>query len=387
MSLYQEWIENLQNFETLPELQKSGFFAVNGKSIVSFLGSPQIHRRPDASPRLNAFLRAVQWNIEKGKRFDIILDRIMDDEILKWADVIILNEADYGMNRSRNRHVALELADRLDMHMVFGPAHFELTKGTDDDLLLEGRNAESLQGNAILSRYPILEASQVSLPVTFEPYEFSEKRFGCRSCLWARIEAGRSPLWIGSVHLELRNTPRCRASQVRHIMDNLPGGEDASHLLGGDLNTNSFSRGTALRTLRSLARLLSRSPERIHKQLLYPEDGREPLFRVARENGFLREDFNSNEETARTGINTLEEANRLPRFLLRRIQRRLEPYNGYLRFKLDWFLARRLDPLRDGQISDSRTAVSSRDPGRIETLNYGIDRASDHRPIYVDIAL
>ena len=37
---------------------------------------------------------------------------------------------------------------------------------------LQGDNRESLQGNAILSRYPIVEAHNVPLPVTFEPYEF-----------------------------------------------------------------------------------------------------------------------------------------------------------------------------------------------------------------------
>ena len=170
-------------------------------------------------------------------------------------------------------------------------------------------------------------------------------------------------------------------------MDNLPGGSTASYLLGGDLNTNSFSRGTAWRTLGSVTRILCGSHERICRQLLRPEKGREPLFGVARGNGFSWEGLNSHEETARTEIRTLEETHMLPRFLLRGIRKRLELYNGYLRFKLDWFLARRLSPLKEGQKIDSSSSLVSMDPGRSETLNYGEGRISDHRPIFVDVAL
>ncbi|MEJ2111314.1 MAG: endonuclease/exonuclease/phosphatase family protein [Acidobacteriota bacterium] len=386
MTRHEEWIEKLAGFDTLSALQASEFFIRHREQIQSYFRTPQFHFYHGAAPRLSSFLRIAQWNIEKGKRFNRILDHFQNNEILKWADVIVLNEADYGMIRSCNRHVARELAEHLGMHMVFGPAHFELTKGTADDLEVAGRNRESIQGNAILSRYPITDAVLVPLPVSFEPYEFEEKRFGARSCLWGRIEFKHARLWVGSVHLELRNTPRCRASQVKHILDNLPDEEGSACILGGDLNTNGFARGTAWRTVKSALRILYRSPEQLKTQLLHPEKGREPLFEIARLKGFLWEHLNSNVETARTAIDALEESDRLPGFLTRFVRQRLQPYHGYLCFKLDWFLGRHVHPLQDMQRRDV-SGVPSRSPGCVEGVNYGPDRLSDHLPIYADVDL
>ena len=379
------WLENLRKYKTLDILRRSTFFADCGEQIEQFLKTPQIASYPGASPRLDSFLRAAQWNIEKGKRFDAILDRLQTDEILKWADVILLNEVDHGMNRSGNRNVAHALAEHLGMHRVFAPAHFELTKGTDDELLLEGENCESLQGNAILSRYPILEARIVHLPVSFEPYEFHEKRFGWRNCLWARLQLKKSFLWVGSVHLELRNTPRCRAAQIRHLVERLPGGEEESYLLGGDLNTNSFGRGTTWRTLQSVFRLLCSSPSRAKDQLLHPERGREPLFDVLARKGFIWQGFNSHQETARAAIYSLEEAGSFPAILLDTLKRRLEPYEGYLCFKLDWLLGKNIQPLTGGKMKDILTGTESVEPACAQGENAGPCRLSDHLPIYADL--
>ena len=387
MTLHADWIENLSKYETVKELRRSDFYLSSHGPILSFLQTPQLFVNKEASPLLDSFLRVVQWNIEKGKRFNSILDSLRNDAILKWADVIILNEADYGMNRSQNRHVARELAEHLGMHSVFGPAHFELTKGTGEDLVIEGNNRESLQGNAVLSRHPVLEAVVIPLPVSFEPYEFEEKRFGRRCCLWVKLQLRQSFLWVGSVHLELRNTPRCRAEQVRYVMENLPGEDREIFLLGGDLNTNSFRRGTAWRTVLSIYRVLFHPAIKVQEQLLYPEKGLEPLFRVLEKKGFFWNGLNSNEETARTDINSLEESAMLPGFLMNTIKSRLNPYNGYLRFKLDWFLGKHLRALRSGQKRDARTGIISVEAGRINGKNYGPDRNSDHVPIYADIDL
>ncbi|MBN2243184.1 MAG: endonuclease/exonuclease/phosphatase family protein [Acidobacteria bacterium] len=387
MTFEADWIGNLSEYGTLDELRRSAFYAASRARILSYLETPQFFLSGTASPRLQAFLRVAQWNIEKGRRFDSILGLLGGNDILKWADIVILNEADYGMARSGNRHVARELAERLGMHMVFGPAHFELTKGTEEDLAAEGGNRESIQGNAVLSRYPVLDAAVIPLPGTFEPYEFGEKRFGGRCCLWAKIQLGRQPVWVGSVHLELRNTPRCRAVQVQHIIENLPGGEKETFLLGGDLNTNGFRRGTGWRTILSISRILLHRAAKIKEQLLHPEKGREPLFDTFRRNGFFWEGLNSNEETARSAIHALEESALLPGFLMDAVQKRLKPYNGYLCFKLDWFLGKNLRALGDGEKLDAGAGTASRRAGSLKGKNYGPGRASDHLPIYADIDL
>jgi endonuclease/exonuclease/phosphatase family metal-dependent hydrolase len=387
MSRPELWIENLKQFQTLEDLYKSAFFADSGQQIESYLRTPEIITLFGTAPVLTSFLRVVQWNIEKGKRLDGILDCLKRDEVARWADVVILNEADRGMNRSQNRHIVRHLAEQLDMNMVFAPAHFELTKGTGEELTMAGDNAEGIQGNAILSRYPVLAATTVLLPSSFEPYEFEEKRFGWRNCLWVKLQLKGGCLWIGSVHLELRNTPRCRAVQMRHIMEHLPGTVGDAYLLGGDLNTNSFSRGTPRRTVSSIFRLLSGSASRTRKKLLHPEQGGEPLFKVLEYNGFSWQGLNAHEETARAAIDSLEESGLLPGFVASLIQKRLESYNGYLCFKLDWLLGKNIIPLSSGQKRDIQTGVASRQPGCLKVENAGPSRISDHLPIYADIDL
>ncbi len=381
------WIESLRKYRTLDELKRSEFFAGCGGQIESYLRTPQVFENIAAGPLLKSFLRVAQWNIEKGKCFSSILHHLQNNEFLKWADVIVLNEADRGMLRSGNRHVAFELAKALGMQAVFGPAHFELTKGTGEELCLEGENRESLQGNAVLSRYPISEARIVPLPVSFEPYEFYEKRFGPRNCVWARLEMAGPPVWIGAVHLELRNTPNCRARQIRHILGHLPGEGRERYILCGDLNTNGFSRGTAWRTLNSVLRLLIGAPNRLKSELLQPDSRAEPLFKCLTRAGFEWKRMNSNEETARTAIDTLEETGLLPVSVLTLVMKRLEPYEGYLCMKLDWLLGKNIRTLSGGEKQDSGTGVIATSPGTVKVVNSGRDRVSDHLPIYADFDL
>jgi len=84
------------------------------------------------SPKLGKFLRVVEWNIERGLEYEAIksafgdqqtLSRLMDPAhhprgsekrkqvlnqaaLMKQADVIVLNEVDWGMKRTEYRNVA-----------------------------------------------------------------------------------------------------------------------------------------------------------------------------------------------------------------------------------------------------------------------------------------
>ena len=378
---------NLSRYPTLAELRASPFFAACHDQIDTLLGTAEVIPCASASRRLSSFIRVVQWNIEKGRSADGILHTLQHDPILKWADVILINEADRGMNRSGNCHVAGVLAGSLGMHMAFGPAHIELTKGTGDELQMDGENRESLQGNAVLSRYPIVEARVVPLPVCFEPFEFHEKRYGRRICLWVRLKIGTRSSWVGSVHLEVRNHPRCRATQMRHLLAHLPGGAQDPYLLGGDLNSNTFSRGTAWRALKSMARLVRRSPHETEDLLIHPERGAEPLFHGVLDAGFAWEGLNSAGHTATAPIGGLEEAYMIPAALVRAVRKRLEPYQGYLQLKLDWLLGRGVRALCSGEMTDAATGIVSAGPGRVTVATTGPQRLSDHLPIHADIAI
>lgn len=378
-------IEYLRKFETLAELRQSSIFTELGQELDRLLDTPQVVLDPVASPRLGSFVRVVQWNIERGRRWSQVLDKLQSDDTLKWADLILLNEVDVGMLRSGNRHIGRELARALGMHMVFGPAHIELTRGDDDDPSLQGENRESLQGNAVLTRYPISEAKIVRLPVCFEPYHFHEKRYGGRNCLWVKLQIAGRQCWIGSAHLEVRDTPACRARQLRYIISQLPGTSADLHLLAGDLNANSFARGTRWRTLVSLGRLTMFSPVGVQERLLHPERGAEPLFRVAKAAGFDWEGLNSSDATACASLDLLEDANSIPATMVNLLQKRLDAYNHLLFFKLDWLLGRRVHGLRGGEIRDPVAGIVSVNPGIVQCPQHGPDRISDHLPIYADL--
>jgi len=380
-------VENLSRYSQLTDLLQSPFYREHGREIESILTSPEIHSCPSTAPKLTSYVRVAQWNIEKGTQFDAILERLETDRALEWSDVILLNEADYGMLRSGNRHVALEIAGHLDMNMAFGPAYIELTKGTGEELSLKGENQESMQGNAVLSRHPILDARIIRLPACFEPYEFEEKRYGRRNCTWAKLLIGDRVLWAGSTHLEVRGTPRCRARQVDKILRQLPGGETEPLLLGGDLNTNGFPRGTRWRTLRSSTRLIIGSPGKIKWSLLHPERGSEPLFQTLENSGFSWEGLNSDQATACAEISALEEGGSLPRVVEEWIRRRLHPYGGHLQLKLDWLLGRNVVGLGDRETRDDNAGVDSLRSGCLPSQTRGHDRVSDHAPIFADVKL
>ena len=122
-------------------------------------------------------------------------------------------------------------------------------------------------------------------------------------------------------------------------------------------------------------------------QLVHPETGKEPLFKVLKQKGFVWDEFNSREETARAEINFLEESDFIPEAILKLLRKRLAVHEGYLDLKLDWFLGKNIRGLMRGQRYDSRENVASLRPGRLPLKYAGPDRISDHRPLYADLDL
>src|SRR5262245_58653353 len=120
-------------------------------------------------------MKIVTWNIEKGKRWQL-LEQCLYHSSIRNADILCLNEADEGMARSGNLRIAYEIGERLGMHVVFGQTFKELTKGFGDELLSPGENTTGIQGNAILSRLPVLDSQNLLLPSCFDHMKRLERR-------------------------------------------------------------------------------------------------------------------------------------------------------------------------------------------------------------------
>ncbi len=287
-----------------------------GARFNALLNTPFVHREPatkEVQPHrpevtsLGAVLRVGQWNIERGLNFDLIRSALSDpDEFVRMSkvesrltpqqmetiqsqldrlqgvDVLILNEADWGMKRTKYRDVAQELAAALHMNYVYGVEFVEvdplfdlgtevlhLTNSQQDqrlqqDLQVDQQRYHGLHGTAILSRYPIDSARILRLPVCYDWYgkEYQaisklehgkrwsaqklfrerverELRQGGRMALIAEIAVPESPTGhatIVATHLENKCKPACRRRQMQALLADVK--SDMNPLiLAGDLNT------------------------------------------------------------------------------------------------------------------------------------------------------
>jgi hypothetical protein len=148
--------------------------------------------------KLGAFVRVVQWNIEEGIEYEAIsaaftdptrFTKLLDSSayprgsqdrkkilqqvgLMKQADVIVLNEVDWGMKRTDYRNVAADLAMALRMNYAYGVEFVEVDPialgteefeevSTEDRMTLKTQTAvdksryRGLHGSAILSRFPL----------------------------------------------------------------------------------------------------------------------------------------------------------------------------------------------------------------------------------------
>jgi len=258
-------------------------------------------------PGLGPSLRVVAWNIERGFHLDSIISafnspeafveqaaavhpgldrpRLEEElEVFRTADVIVLNEADWGLKRSDYRAVARELAEALDMNWAYGVEFVEvdpITLGTEHFADVEGvqerqglvdatavdpQRIQALHGTAVLSRYPIREARLV--PFTLQPYDWfdSEKsrispveagrrraaeavlaetisreiRRGGRMYLAVDLEVPdlqEGVMTVVATHLEIRAEPKERRQQMAEILAAV---KPLRHpvVIAGDMNTS-----------------------------------------------------------------------------------------------------------------------------------------------------
>jgi endonuclease/exonuclease/phosphatase family metal-dependent hydrolase len=274
------------------------------------------------TPKLGTFVRIVQWNIEEGieheaisaalsdsRRFAKLLDSsayppgsqdlkkiLQQVALMKQADVIVLNEVDWGMKRTDYRNVAADLATALRMNYAYGVEFIEVdpialgTEGFEEvsaedreklerQIAVDKSRYRGLHGSAILSRFP-LENVRLQ-PFENQPHDwykeelesvrpleagkrkagelvFREKiqrqvRRGGRMMLTAEIADERIPsgrMTIVATHLEDKTKPKGRRQQLNELLNRISTTTTAV-VVAGDMNTSTHD-GTPLSIERAL---------------------------------------------------------------------------------------------------------------------------------------
>ena len=272
--------------------------------------------------KLGTFVRVVQWNIKEGIEYEAInaaftdparFAKLLDSSayprgsqkrkealqqvmLMKQADVIVLNEVDWGMKRTDYRNVTADLATALRMNYAYGVEFVEVDPialgteefeevSTEDRAKLETQIAVDksrylgLHGSAILSRFPL---QNVRLqPFENQPHDwykeelesvrpleagkrkagelvFREKiqrqvRRGGRMMLTAEIADQRIPggrMTIVATHLEDKTKPKGRRQQLKELLNRISTSNTAV-VVAGDMNTSTHD-GTPLSIERAL---------------------------------------------------------------------------------------------------------------------------------------
>ncbi len=294
-----ELAEKLHRITTTPFINNEAYY--NG-------AKPQ----PLEIKGLGPSLRVAVWNIERGMKLDDIqlfitdrdrflakaeadrkeatdagqrvravkLEKVAQQiDVLRDADVWVLNEVDWGVKRSQYREVVRELAKTLNMNWAYGVEFLEIDSkqlGTDtfDDredeqtrkeLLEQFRvdkdRVRALHGTAVLSRYPIRSARLIPFTVGYDWFKESkirplekakrkaavlvgedlarETRRGGRTTLFVELdvpEISGQRLTIAATHLENRTKPKIRRKQMVELLNAI---RDTSNpvVVAGDLNT------------------------------------------------------------------------------------------------------------------------------------------------------
>jgi endonuclease/exonuclease/phosphatase family metal-dependent hydrolase len=386
-------IAQLRRFATFDELRNSEFYHEHKAELRRLLDEPRVYEFRGARPRVRSFLRVVEWNIQRGAHLEGIIETLNTHPVLRFADLLLLNELDEGMVRSGNVNVALELSRALEAHAVFGVEYIELTKGAGNERSLPGENTAALHGNAILTRHSFSNPEIIRLPRCENNFESAEKRVGGRVGVLIELEVAGAALIAATTHLDVVNSPRCRARQMRATLEAVDSRVEAQAsrlngvvVVGGDLNTHTFARRGRLRAIKNTALILGSNPESLAARLRNPEQ-REPAIREFARFGYETRRLNDRLPTSRSIVSSLDDSSRLPLPMKWWVRRRVGHEGLLLEFRLDWLAARGLKPLASGEATDEQTGVTSTAARTIAGLSHHSAPLSDHDPIVVDFKL
>jgi endonuclease/exonuclease/phosphatase family metal-dependent hydrolase len=240
---------DLLEFNSTKQMEKSAVYQKIKPEVERILDAvAQESFAPDVSEKSDT-VRALAWNIERGNRFEGIVDALKNHEQLKDKDLLLLTELDYGMARSGNRFVARDLARELKLNYAFAPVYIALQKGSGVEVRVEGENTKSLHGLATLSKYPLKNVHAVALPNGKDKMWGKEKRLGYLRALVADVEYPAGEFRSVTVHLDAHSSRAHRRLQMKIVLDHLETLPDLPTIIGGDWNTTTYNAQNATRAI------------------------------------------------------------------------------------------------------------------------------------------
>jgi endonuclease/exonuclease/phosphatase family metal-dependent hydrolase len=167
-----------------------------------------------STPSPDPIVKVVSFNIRYARRIDLALEVFQKDESFKGADLVALQEMDAPG--------AEVMARALGCQYVYYPSAFHPGGGKDF-------------GNAVLSRWPIVEDHKIPLP------HASPFRGLRRAAVAATVDVAGVPVRFYSVHLEAPAgiTPAQRRNQASAVAEDarkFPG----PVIIAGDFNNHGL---------------------------------------------------------------------------------------------------------------------------------------------------
>jgi len=244
-------LESARPIPFLPEERKSYLRNAAGRSALDLnkevqpmLARVEVSNKHPGTPPSRSLI-VTEWNAERGKDF-----LTFATELSPEANVIILNEMDWGMARSGNVHTTRLLAEALQMNFAWAVEFMELTNGNEGEIRKTAgmTNTVGYHGNAVLSKWPIIKTSVLKLQQSEPPAMLfaakqqgkaqGERRLGCRMALFVLIKIGATNLLAISAHGSLKHGKSNDAvsdADTKAICEEVHLFNTSAVILGGDM--------------------------------------------------------------------------------------------------------------------------------------------------------
>ncbi|MDA2935257.1 hypothetical protein MYX82_13090, partial [Acidobacteria bacterium AH-259-D05] len=373
----------LSRFNSTTALQASALYAKLQPEIERVLETVVREDLAAGVVSSRSSIRATAWNIERGVHLRHIIGILREHPLLGESDIFLLTELDLGMARTKNRFVAQEIAQALELNYAFAPCYIALNKGSGLESQVPGENVQALHGNALFSRHPLREAHSIALPNGKDLMRGKEKRLGSQQAVIAIVEHPLGSLRVVSLHLDAHSSQKHRRLQMKIILDHLKTlSPSLPVLLGGDWNTSTYNSSRSLYSILGYCRrVLMGVHNVIENHYPYPDRWFERhLFRELERQGYHYHNLNEPGVCSlHYNVDDLAANHRMadwiPGWCFWFINWALQKNDGHCSIKLDWFAGKDIAP----DLNHPPRVVGDVHPEGLVL--------SDHDPIVLDFML